>query len=251
MAILEVSHLSKRFGGLTAIDDLSFSVEAGEIRGLIGPNGAGKTTTFNVLSGFYSPTAGRIVYDGRDVAGMKSSRIAELGLVRTFQATTVFQEMTVLDNILVGRHIAARSNVLSAVLGLDHARQKRARDEALEVLEFIGLAERETELAANLPHGLQKALGMAVALAARPKLLLLDEPFAGMNPEETQVMMGLVRKVRDGGVTMLLVEHDMQAVMGLCDLITVLNFGRLLTEGKPDAIRNHPQVIEAYLGSAA
>jgi branched-chain amino acid transport system ATP-binding protein len=250
MAFLELDRVTKRFGGLTAVRELSFGVEEGEIRGLIGPNGAGKTTTFNVISGFYRPNAGEILYRGRAISGLKTSRIAEDGLVRTFQSTTLFHEMTVFENMLIGCHLRTRSGLFAAILGLDRAHCRAAEEHALGVLEFIGLAQRRDEPAASLPHGLQKALGMAVALASGPKLLLLDEPFAGMNPEETRGMMRLVRKIRDGGVTVLLVEHDMQAVMGLCDRITVLNFGELLAEGSPQEIRAHPEVVRAYLGTA-
>jgi ABC-type branched-subunit amino acid transport system ATPase component len=249
--MLEVEALNKRFGGLTAIDDLSFRVEEGEIRGLIGPNGAGKTTTFNVISGYYTPTSGRVVYRGRDIAGMRSHAIAALGLVRTFQATVLFQEMTVLENVQVGQHLRARVGPWDVLSGRDRGIERAATERALEILGVLGLADRRDELTVNLPHGLQRALGIAVALSADPKLLLLDEPFTGMNPEETRVMMEHIRGVRARGVTILLVEHDMQAVMGLCDRITVLNFGRLLAEGSPAEIRNHPDVIEAYLGAAA
>jgi len=250
MPILEVHGLSKQFGGLSAVADLSFSVETGEVRGLIGPNGAGKTTTFNVISGFYAPSNGRILYQGENIAGMRTSRIAARGLVRTFQTTTLFHEFTVLDNVRVGCHLGAHTGFLRTLLGRDRALEQAARDRALEILAFFGLEGLRDELAMNLPHGLQRALGMAVALAAQPRLLLLDEPFTGMNPEETRHMMDLVRKVREQGITLLLVEHDMQAVMGLCDRITVLNFGRLLAEGSPDEIRRHPEVVEAYLGAA-
>jgi branched-chain amino acid transport system ATP-binding protein len=250
MALLELDQVTKRFGGLTAVRTLSFGVEEGEIRGLIGPNGAGKTTTFNVISGFYRPTAGEIRYRGRPISGLRTSRIAEDGLVRTFQSTTLFHELTVFENMLVGCHLRARSGLFAAIVGAGRTRRRAAEEHALEVLDFIGLAQRRDEAAANLPHGLQKALGMAVALASGPKLLLLDEPFAGMNPEETRGMMRLVRKICDGGVTILLVEHDMQAVMGLCDRITVLNFGELLAEGSPQEIRAHPEVVRAYLGTA-
>jgi branched-chain amino acid transport system ATP-binding protein len=250
MALLSVDSLSKQFGGLSAIDGLNFSVEEGEIRGLIGPNGAGKTTTFNVICGFYAPTTGSIVYQDRDISGMRPSAIAELGLIRTFQATTLFHEFTVLDNVLVGCHLRARQGFLATLLGAGRSREAAAVDKAMQVLDFFGLSERRDELAMSLPHGLQRTLGMAVALAAEPRLLLLDEPFTGMNPEETRQMMELVRRVRDQGVTILLVEHDMQAVMGLCEKITVLNFGKMLTEGTPEEIRRHSGVIEAYLGAA-
>ena len=249
MTILEVRHLSRGFGGLVAVSDLSFSVGEGEIRGLIGPNGAGKTTTFNVISGFYPPSAGRVLFRGEDVSGLRTSAIAARGLVRTFQATTLFQELTVLENVLVGCHLQARTNPFRAMFGAGRRREAAVRDKAIEILDFFGLGERGDDLAGSLPHGLQRALGVAVAFAADPVLLLLDEPFTGMNPEETRRMMETVRKVRDRGVTLLLVEHDMQAVMGLCDRITVLNFGRLLTEGTPREVRRHPGVIEAYLGA--
>jgi branched-chain amino acid transport system ATP-binding protein len=249
-ALLELDRVSKRFGGLTAVRDLSFRVEEGEIRGLIGPNGAGKTTTFNVISGFYRPTSGSIRYRGRTISGLGASRIAEDGLVRTFQSTTLFHEMTVFENMLVGCHLQARTGLFAALFGLDGPRRRAAEARALQVLRFLGLEQRRDDVAANLPHGLQKALGLGIALAGEPKLLLLDEPFAGMNSEETRTMMGLVRRIREEGVTILLVEHDMQAVMGLCDRITVLNFGVLLAEGSPEEIRAHPEVVEAYLGTA-
>ena len=251
MTILEVRNLSRSFGGLVAVSDLSFSVGEGEIRGLIGPNGAGKTTTFNVISGFYPPSAGRVLFRGEDVSGMGTSAIAARGLVRTFQATTLFQELTVLENVLVGCHLHARPGPLRALFGADRRQEAAARDKAIGILDFFELGERGDDLAMSLPHGLQRTLGVAVAFAADPGLLLLDEPFTGMNPEETRRMMEIARKVRDRGVTLLLVEHDMQAVMGLCDRITVLDFGRLLTEGAPDEVRRHPDVIEAYLGAAA
>jgi branched-chain amino acid transport system ATP-binding protein len=249
-ALLELDRVSKRFGGLTAVRDLSFRVEEGEIRGLIGPNGAGKTTTFNVISGFYRPTSGSIRYRGRTISGLGASRIAEDGLVRTFQSTTLFHELTVFENMLVGCHLQARTGLFAALFGLDGPRRRAAEARALQVLRFLGLEQRRDDVAANLPHGLQKALGLGIALAGEPKLLLLDEPFAGMNSEETRTMMGLVRRIREEGVTILLVEHDMQAVMGLCDRITVLNFGVLLAEGSPQEIRAHPEVVEAYLGTA-
>ena len=249
MAILRVEDLTKRFGGLTAVDHLSFAVEEGEIHGLIGPNGAGKTTTFNVISGFYAPTSGRVLYRDQDISGLRTSAIAALGLVRTFQATVLFHEFSVFDNLRVGCHLHAPRGFVSALLGSDRAGEAEARERAEEILDFFGLTERRDELTANLPHGLQRTLGIAVALATDPKVLLLDEPFTGMNPEETRQMMALLRRVRERGVTLLLVEHDMQAVMGLCGRITVLSFGRLLAEGTPEEIRNHPQVIEAYLGT--
>ncbi len=250
MPILDVDQLSKKFGGLVAVNNLSFAVEDGEIRGLIGPNGAGKTTIFNLISGYYRPSGGKIVYRGDVISGLKTSRIAERGVVRTFQQTTLFEPMTVFENVLVGCHLQARAGLFAALVGGDRRRGEAAARRSVEILEFLDMADRRDEPAMSLPHGLQKALGLAIALAAEPKLLLLDEPFAGMNPEETRVMMGLVRRVRDRGVTILLVEHDMQAVMGLCDRITVVSFGEMLAEGRPAEIRANPDVIEAYLGSA-
>lgn len=249
--ILEVCNLTRRFGGLVAVNDLSFAVKRGTIHGLIGPNGAGKTTTFNVISGFYKPTSGQVVYGQGDVSGLGTSRLADLGLVRTFQGTTLFQELSVLDNVRVGCHRSARAPFLDRILRRDSHVERAADAKAFALLEEFQLADLAYEPTSNLPHGHQRALGIVVALAADPKVLLLDEPFTGMNPEETRQMVGLARRVRDRGVTIMLVEHDMSAVMELCDFITVMNFGQLLTEGSPEEIRTDPRVIEAYLGSAA
>jgi branched-chain amino acid transport system ATP-binding protein len=250
VAILQIDQVTKQFGGLTALDAVSFEVETGEIRGLIGPNGAGKSTMFKNIAGFYTPTSGDIRYQGESIAGRAPHSIAELGIVRTFQETTLFQEMTVFENVLVGCHKHARSNLFQAIFRLDGARQRAAAEKSLEVLEFMGLAERRDQLAAELPLGSQRALAISIALASEPSLLLMDEPFAGMNPEETNHMMELTRKVRESGITIVLVEHDMRAVMGLCNYLTVLNFGELLAEGTPDEIRNNDRVIEAYLGGS-
>ena len=248
MPILEINNVTKQFGGLLALDDVSFEVDEGEIRGLIGPNGAGKSTMFKNIAGFYEPTKGSIRYRGTNIEGNKPHTIAEMGIVRTFQETTLFQELSVFENALIGAHIKSRTNVFAAVLGLDRLKQEAASDKVMEVLEFMGLTERRDQLAAELPLGSQRALALAIALVSEPKLMLLDEPFAGMNPEETNHMMELTRKVRESGITIVLVEHDMKAVMGLCNYLTVLNFGKLLAEGTPDEIRNNDRVIEAYLG---
>jgi branched-chain amino acid transport system ATP-binding protein len=250
MAILEINSVSKQFGGLTALDNVSFQVEEGEIRGLIGPNGAGKSTMFKNIAGFQVPTMGSIRYQGQSIEGKKPHTIAEMGIVRTFQETTLFQELSVFENALVGTHIRARSNVFSAVLGLGRLKQEAASEKVMEVLEFMGLVERKDQLASELPLGSQRALALSIALVSEPKVMLMDEPFAGMNGEETSHMMDLTRKVQESGITVVLVEHDMKAVMGLCNYLTVLNFGQVLAQGTPEEVRNNDKVIEAYLGGA-
>ncbi len=250
MPVLQIENVTKQFGGLTALNDVSFQVGEGEIHGLIGPNGAGKSTMFKNIAGFYTPTTGKILFQGQDIAGKHPSVVSELGIVRTFQETTLFQELTVFENALMGCHKFARVNLFTAILGLDKAKQKEAEEKTMKVLKFMGLADRREQLASELPLGSQRALAIAIALNTYPKIMLMDEPFAGMNPEETNHMMDLTRKVRDQGITIVLVEHDMKAVMGLCDTLTVLNFGNLLAEGTPEEIRNNEKVIEAYLGGA-
>lgn len=249
-AILEIRDLTIRFGGLVAVDHLSFSVQAGAIHGLIGPNGAGKTTTFNMISGFYTPASGEVLLAGERISGMPMHHVARKGVVRTFQHSTLFGEFTVLENVLVGTHMLYKPNIFAAIFGLDGAARREAHERAVEVLEFFGLAPQMHEQAGDLSHGHQRALGMAVAYASRPAVVLLDEPFTGMHPEETRHMMELMHRLKDSGTTILIVEHDMQAIMGLCDRITCMSFGKLLAEGSPREIRNHPAVIEAYLGGA-
>jgi branched-chain amino acid transport system ATP-binding protein len=247
MAILEINNVSKQFGGLTALDNVSFKVEEGEIRGLIGPNGAGKSTMFKNIAGFQSPTTGQICYRGQNIQGRKPHFIAELGIVRTFQETTLFQELSVFENALIGSHIHGRSNIFSAILGLDKQQQYESKERVIEVLEFMGLIERKDQLASELPLGSQRALALSIALVSKPKIMLMDEPFAGMNAEETRHMMELTRKVQKSGITVVLVEHDMKAVMGLCNYLTVLNFGQVLAQGTPLEVRSNEKVIEAYL----
>ena len=248
MALLEAHSLSKHFGGLAAVNSLDLTVEGGEIVGLIGPNGAGKTTCFNLLSGFLRPTSGSVVFAGEDITGRRPHRIVARGLVRTFQLATLFQELTVLENVLLGLHLHARMGLRQLLF----SRRIFPPEEISlsgEVLEFTGLAAHAEQLARNLPHGYQRALGIAMALAARPRLLLLDEPVTGMNLSESGQVMSLIKKIRDGGTTILLVEHNMKAVMGTCDRIVVLNFGRKLAEGTPAAVSTNADVIEAYLGA--
>ncbi|EAQ26630.1 MULTISPECIES: ABC transporter ATP-binding protein [unclassified Roseovarius] len=247
---LEMRGLTMRFGGLMAVDGLSFKVAHGSIHGLIGPNGAGKTTTFNMMSGFYTPTSGQILLRGEDISGLAMHEVARRGVVRTFQHSTLFAELTVLENALVGTHMPFRPNIFAAIVGWDREDRRGAEARAREALEFFGLSDLVEERAGDLSHGHQRALGLAVAYASHPDVMLLDEPFTGMNPEETRQMMELMRRLKADGITILLVEHDMQAIMGLCDTITCMSFGKFLAEGGPAEIRHHPAVIEAYLGGA-
>lgn len=250
MHLLEIKKVSKYFGGLKAIDNLDLVVDQGEIRGLIGPNGAGKSTLYNVISGVHRPTSGRVIFKGEDVTGHKPHKMTEMGLVRTFQATTLFKNFSVLKNVLAGCHLYSKVNFWGALLNTPGTakKQRGSEEKALEILEFMGLLEYRDELALNLPHGHQRVLGVGIALAAEPELLMVDEPVTGMNDEETGVMMGIIRKIHNRGITILLIEHDMKVVMGLCEKITVLNFGEKIAEGSPDEIKENPDVHEAYLG---
>lgn len=248
--VLEIVGLTLKFGGLTALDDVSFHINEGEILGLIGPNGAGKTTCFNAVTGVYRPTSGDILFEGRSIVGMKKHKITQQGIARTFQNIRLFPNMTALENVLVGTDAQHRTGMLSALFRLPRHRQEeqQGHDRAMELLRFMGIHRRADELAANLSYGDQRRLEIARAMATGPKLICLDEPAAGFNPAEKVELMDLIRKVRDQGFTVLLIEHDMRLVMGVTDRIVVLEFGRKIAEGSPAEIRDNPAVIAAYLG---
>lgn len=251
MALLEVKNLGISFGGLRAVDDFQISIEKGQLYGLIGPNGAGKTTVFNLLTGVYKPNEGIIHLDGRDITGLKTIDINKAGIARTFQNIRLFKDLTVLDNVKVGLHNHYPYSTMEGIFRLPgyFKKEKQMTEKALELLKVFELDEEANILAANLPYGKQRKLEIARALATEPKLLLLDEPAAGMNPNETLELMETIRFVRDNfDMTILLIEHDMKLVSGICEELTVLNFGRILTQGKTSDVLSDPQVITAYLG---
>jgi branched-chain amino acid transport system ATP-binding protein len=248
--MLTVAKVSKRFGGLSVLEDVSFEVPAGSVFGLIGPNGAGKTTVFNLITGLIAPSGGSIRFEGRELPGLAPHRITRLGLGRTFQNIRIFKEMTLLENVIVGMHAHLDYGVAGLVFALPGFRQREraARERALELLSWVGLSHKAEDIADNLSYGEQRKLELARALATEPRLLLLDEPVAGMNASEKTELMAEVRRIRERGYTVFMIEHDMRFVMGLCERIAVLNFGRIIAEGTPDEIRRNPDVIEAYLG---
>jgi len=248
--MLRIEGVTKIFGGLTALHDVSFSVATGEITGIIGPNGAGKTTLFNVVTGIYSPTAGQVFYEGKDVTGLPPEKLAILGMVRTFQGIELFGQMTVLENVMVGLHTKSRSGIIASVFKFPgHLREERhIRERAATWLEFTGIAELAHIKASNLPFGKGRLLEIARAMALEPHIILMDEPAAGLNSRESYDLAVMIRKIKDSGVTIALVEHDMELVMDICDRIVVFNLGGKLAEGTPREIQEDEKVIAAYLG---
>ena len=251
MALLEVKNLGISFGGLRAVDGFHISIEKGQLYGLIGPNGAGKTTVFNMLTGVYQPTSGSFFFDGNEIKGASPDKINKLGIARTFQNIRLFDNMTVLDNVIAGFHDSIHYNLFESIthLGRFRTQEKEIKEKAIELLKVFDIDKEKKFLASNLPYGKQRKLEIARALATNPKLLLLDEPAAGMNPNETAELMETIKFVRDKfDMTILLIEHDMKLVGGICEELTVLNFGQVLAQGKTSDVLNDPQVIIAYIG---
>jgi branched-chain amino acid transport system ATP-binding protein len=250
LKLLDVQNLTKSFGGVLAVNDVSFSVNKGEILAVIGPNGAGKTTLFNLATGIYPPTSGKILFNGKEITSLPAHKIANMGIARTFQNLQLFNNMTVLENVMVGRHTKSKTSIVGAIFPLPHVQREEHEivEKSMEKLALVGLTDKALELASNLPYGQQKMLEIARACALEPELLLLDEPAAGLNSTETRELVEIIYSLRNSEVTILLVEHDMETVMEITDRLVVLNFGNKLAEGTPYEIQNNKEVIAAYLG---
>lgn len=248
--MLKVENLTLKFDGLYANNDISLTVKDGSITGLIGPNGAGKTTFFNAISGVYKPTSGKVIFQGTDISGLEPYRISHLGMTRTYQVINIFKKMTVLENVMVGMHGQMKQGFFSSVLktGKERAEEARVRQEAYELLDFVNLKNYAGDLSGSLSYGDQRRLEIVRGLASKPKLILLDEPCAGMNSREKETLNELLYRIRDSGVTILIIEHDMKLIMGVTDYLYVLNYGKLLAHGSPGEVQQNPEVITAYLG---
>jgi branched-chain amino acid transport system ATP-binding protein len=251
--LLEIEKLTKRFGGLVAVNDVSFSVEKGKVNAIIGPNGAGKSTFFNLISGFYKPTSGQIIFKGQDITRLPANQRAKLGIARTFQTTQLFEQSTVFDNVMIGHRLRTSSNLFDAVFRTKRLKREEAecKEKAMEVLEFVGLTDVADKIVANISQEQKKRAAFALALATEPEIVLLDEPAAGVNPDETEGLEQLIVKMVNHGITVCLIEHKMSMIMKIAHKIMVLNYGEKISEGTPEEIQNNETVIKAYLGGSA